>query len=203
MCERVLSVLLLNYSIPVGGINDPHRHHRKHPTTAPPPPHAHTHAHPRKEIPISPAPESLNSTPMNALIRPSAREPSDVDCILKRPLPPEHGRLDAILGPRSFSRRSRNARLCKTRTLPRSSAFDSAINCLAAHVAGRWLPRATGDDADSGCARLDFIGCSSRVLRWCAGRVVSERASKPAWPRCVTAACDMRSSPITLLHTVV
>lgn len=90
--ERVLLVLLLNYSIPSPWHQptlDIYYHHQKHPTTAPQPPHAHTHVHPRKEIPISPAPESLNSTPMNALIQPSAREPSDVDSILKRPLPPK------------------------------------------------------------------------------------------------------------------
>jgi hypothetical protein len=65
------------YSIP-SPIN---LHHQQHPNP-PQPPHARTR--PKKEIPISPAPESLNSTPMNALIRSSAREPSDVDCILKR-----------------------------------------------------------------------------------------------------------------------
>lgn len=92
VCESILLVLRLNYSIPSARHRSTlniYHHHQKHPTTAPQPPHAHTHVHPRKEIPISPAPESLNSTPMNALIQPSAREPSDVDSILKRPLPPK------------------------------------------------------------------------------------------------------------------
>ena len=82
--ESILLVLLLNYSIPSPWHQSTlniHHHHQKHPTTAPQPPHAHTHVHPRKEIPISPAPESLNSTPMNAPMQPSAREPSDVDGI--------------------------------------------------------------------------------------------------------------------------
>jgi len=75
--KNILLVLLLNYITP-SPINP---HHQQHPNP-PQPPHARTR--PKKEIPISPAPESLNSKPMNALIRSSAREPSDVDCILKR-----------------------------------------------------------------------------------------------------------------------
>jgi hypothetical protein len=49
----------------------------------------------RKEIPISPAPESLNSTPhtpINARIRHSAREPSDVDCTFETSFRRQHAR---------------------------------------------------------------------------------------------------------------